>query len=607
MQRFLGSRAASAVAPRLTCATASSSVAARAPLSVAAAAVQQRRFFAATAAWRCNNTAAEGDASSSSSSTGPNFLALARNLINQPLSSRVQINAQSFSVLEILNKSLEAPVGGGLCGHQKSEVWYTCGLVLSHAAGGDAVDSSHVTFGGKEYNARECFVKAVACDANNSIAWNNLGVSLQHDETIALDETNGERVDRHACFKKAAQCDPQNDRAWFNLGANFTPDGSGLRLDGHGTLTRADCFVKALTINPSNSNGWYNLGVTLGGTEVATISGTKYTSQQCFVKAIEIDPRNTGAWNYLGATIPEGEMAPLASGEKVGPRQCFVRAIEADPASPAAGVSWNNLATTLNPNEHAAVAGRAFNVVQCYAKAVECDQTDSKAWQKLGITMEPGMKVSIYGTDYSQQDCFIKAIEHDNEDAMAWHNAGATIRGRGDTITIRGKARTQRECFIKSLERDPMNSIGWYVVGTSLNAALKETCSILGKHYTALDCFIKTVGVDPHNSLMWNNLAAAIPKGHIVDIPITQIVEAEDPADGVVRLTEQTNTVRYGRRECVLRAVELDPKHANAWYNLGLTLEESERVTVLGKEYTKAECLAKGGSGSSKQTLSSYH
>lgn len=188
---------------------------------------------------------------------------------------------------------------------------------------------------GRHQEALECYDRALALEADHTLAWVHRGVScaaLGHtDDALAccdhvlqrnarseqalltkamLLSAMGQMEESRAYGDRALKVNPRNEHAWVNIGA--TLDALGRQQDA------LQCYNTALTLNPRHVEAWFNAGVVLGE------MGHHEEALGCCERALALNPHHDQAWVNRGLTLGELQRPEEALG-------CFDRALEINP------------------------------------------------------------------------------------------------------------------------------------------------------------------------------------------------------------------------------------------------------------------------------------
>jgi len=227
-----------------------------------------------------------------------------------------------------------------------------------------------------------------------------------------------------------------------------------------------------------------------------------------FQAAIAADPANLAALNDLGGVLNERGQSDEAIA-------CFRKAIELDPIFANA---HNNLGLALQAK------GRLDEAIDCYRKAIALDPSSSAALNSLGRVLDEK------GQSDEAIDCYRKAIALEPNTAGPHNNLGALLAERG-------QVREAIACFEKAVELDPKIFDFRANLGGALEAA--------GRLDEAVASYRKAIQLGPENIVIYLHLGAIL-------------CDRMKDFDGAIA--------------CFEKAVELDPKSANARSNLASAL-----------------------------------
>lgn len=189
---------------------------------------------------------------------------------------------------------------------------------------------------------------ALECTRDNSVAHNDLGNALLHDQRT--DEAIAQYLD-------ALRIDPALAEAHYNLGN---------ALDRQGRAQDAIAqYRDALRINPAYADACYNLGNTL------LRQGRSVEAAAQFRKALSIDPAYAGAHASLGNILLQQGRADDAIAE-------YREALRLDPAL---AETHNNLGSALLQQ------GQTDGAIAEYRQALRIDSAYAKAHNNLGTAL----------------------------------------------------------------------------------------------------------------------------------------------------------------------------------------------------------------------------
>lgn len=189
------------------------------------------------------------------------------------------------------------------------------------------------------------------------------------------------------------------------------------------------------------------------------------------------------------------------------------------------------------------VAAHRFSSCDCFVRALELSPSHAKAWHGLGMC--GGGAVS--GEYFSKAACFARAVELSPKFSQAWSELSLCRGGIVNGVFIASK-----DCSCRAVKLDPTCAKAWYAAG--VNGGGKQ-------------CFVEAVVNDPKLAEAWCELGCF---------------------QGVTDL----KGVRISRKDCNIRALQLDRFCAKAWVNLSL----SGGGVVGGKFRSSEECLSCAGS-----------
>lgn len=251
-----------------------------------------------------------------------------------------------------------------------------------------------------------------------------------------------------------------------------------------------------------------------------------------FNHSLELNPQHFDAWLYKGASL---DMIAITSSGKEGP-EAFEESLKA------------------------------------YDKAIEIDPRNATTWMFKGGALDDIAHSMAYNfkMDWPSKDpigffnqsiqAFDNALELDSESANAWHGRGVALihlgrykesQNLGTAEEIAGLYDEALKAINRAIEIDP-NTPG----AQENKASLLE---IMGRHEEAL----KTANTTQDLAQVWYNRAGLLASQGKKD-------EALDALD---------------------TAIELNPKHADAWHDKGMILEVLGRNSEADTAYAKAKEL----------------
>lgn len=245
-----------------------------------------------------------------------------------------------------------------------------------------------------------------------------------------------------------------------------------------------------------------------------------------------------------------------------------------------------------------------FNSLRCFMRAVECDLNNADAWDNLGTSLKD-----------TKEEVIIKMLRK-----FARPEKGEKIKVADDSSTQQQQQQQQQLLQV---------GYGSYGSGTAHNLHQSPTDNadeVVEVIFTQQLCFIRALEIDPLVSSTWNKLGTTIPSGSFdikrsdatgtrtfVEVDLTRHYVAKLKQRQKVPLNTGQNDVthdphqqqpikhilRLNKRECFARALALDHRNANAWYNLAslLTIKRMTIATMLTGGLIKGGAVGAGGIG----------
>jgi tetratricopeptide (TPR) repeat protein len=292
--------------------------------------------------------------------------------------------------------------------------------------------------------------KAIELDPKNAETWASLGNVLSAQKKL------GEAI---AAYTKAIDLDPEHAAAHNNLGRTLHYQG---KLDG-----AVACYRKAIAIEPRFALAYRNLGLALQR------QGKLGEAIAAYQKAVEFEPGDALAHNNLGSALhkqrkPDGAVA------------CYRKAIGLDPKY---ALAYRNLGRALHNQ------GKPGEAIAAYQKAIGLDPKDASAHNNLGWALYLQNKLGEAVAAYR------KAIGINPEFALAYHNLGRALHSQG-------KPGEAVACYQKAIGLDPKDASAHNNLGVALAAQ--------GKLGEAVACYQKAIDLDPKDALAYRNLGNAL-------------------------------------------------------------------------------------------------
>lgn len=241
-----------------------------------------------------------------------------------------------------------------------------------------------------------------------------------------------------------------------------------------------------------------------------------------------------------------------------------------DETTPRSSAEWNRVGTSLGPDEKILVGRERVDRLQCFRKAIEIDPDNARAWGNLGVELwSRTSHVNVGGRDYGPKECNIRALDLDSRLSWCWSNLSHQI-GTDERVAI-GKLGVfnERECTLMAhaSDLDPEDSSAWTTLGEEMRS--HDRVPVGNQDYSRRECHVRALELDPNNARGWRNLAEDILwSGDLVP------VAGKD----------------YSATECAIKAVSLDLQDEQAWRTLGTVLDKGKTAIVLGKRYSFENC-----------------
>jgi tetratricopeptide (TPR) repeat protein len=354
----------------------------------------------------------------------------------------------------------------------------------------------------RNYEAIECFDKAIELRGDFTLAWYNKGLAL-----FDLKKYNESKK----CFDKSVEADfvdayDNECYPWYNKGVVLSVLAFS-HVENYSFWKKAiDCFDTATRINPAFALAWRNKGYALGSL------GKYEEAIKCFDEAIALEPNSADAWrnkSFATGKIP---------GRVQDAKECFSEAIKRDPEI---ALTYNSYGYFLNSLAEYEEAMRCFDV------ALEINPDFALAWRNKGFSLlslnlaekaiecvDKSIKIepkNPYGWNYKgyaffdlgkYQEairCFDNAIETEPNNADAWINKGVALFNLGkyqEAIRCFGKAVEKYDFIIKSLGENCAHTLGLPCkLAYALNSMGASFSNIEGKIDEAINCFFEAIRI----------------------------------------------------------------------------------------------------------------
>ena len=167
-----------------------------------------------------------------------------------------------------------------------------------------------------------------------------------------------------------------------------------------------------------------------------------------------------------------------------------------------------------------------------------------------------------------QADRYKEALMHDSEDHSAWCGLAALLRG-DEHFCLMGQDCTKRTCIVRTLSCSGGQSAdAWIMLGDLLGANEDEVIGTL--HVSKRDCYVRALELDALRSDAWHSVASCVTDS--------------------VKIHERDVT----KVDCYLESLRLNPQQSRVWYELGTTLSANGGLSApfRGATYSCTDCLA---------------
>ncbi len=361
---------------------------------------------------------------------------------------------------------------------------------------------------------------------------------------------SGELVAALRLAQAALEADALAPAAWANYGAQLQANGL--------TAEAQAAFLRALAL-PAEDRGAY-LPALIGLGELLTVTGRMEPAIECFREALGIRSGLVAALYGLGNALALGER--------------FTEALEAFEAGLAglAGLAESAKSAGLAglAELHFAVGfcrarlGRHSSAAESYHRAVTLRRGFAGAWGNLAVCLVAD------GRDYLAAPCFEQALLANPKLVSALVNYGNLLRSRKQFAEA-------RSCYERALEIDARNG---EVLVACAYLHLEESRD--EARFEAAEAFLERAAGGVANPEVENARGIVALARHTASGEgrwLEQALDAFGRAEALGHKTAASNAgntlLRAGRVSEAIqahgRAVELDPIHAGARYNLGLS------------------------------------
>ncbi|MBI4424897.1 MAG: tetratricopeptide repeat protein [Elusimicrobia bacterium] len=204
-------------------------------------------------------------------------------------------------------------------------------------------------------------------------------------------------------------------------------------------------------------------------------------------------------------------------------------------------------------------AGKLPEAAACFGAALKADETLAPAWSMLGICFHRTGKLQ------EGLDCFDRAVKLAPDSAPFWSN-------RAHTLNAMDRFEEGLASADKALERDEALADAWNNKGVSLQC-LGSRDRQLGRVQEALRCFNRALQLDGRHALAQKNKERAVGQIRQIDQ-----VEAAQPATAQEWFERGRGLGGAEAVRSFAKALELDPRHAQAWLHKALAEGQGGRI-----------------------------
>ncbi|MBF0358332.1 MAG: tetratricopeptide repeat protein [Magnetococcales bacterium] len=221
-------------------------------------------------------------------------------------------------------------------------------------------------------------------------------------------------------------------------------------------------------------------------------------------------------------------------------------------------------------------AGRLYEALDCYKKALEVDPENWVAHSNIGLALQSIGELDAAVASHK------KAIAVNPDYADAYNNLGNAQHEQGNF-----------DAAVASFQRAIAINPGFDDAHSNLGNILKNQ----GKLVAAVDSYQKAITINPNHAAAYNNLGIVKQELGALDLAVTNFQKAitinADYADAHYNL----GNARKEQGELALavdsyqKAIAINPGYANAHNNLGIALAEQGELDLAVVSYQKAIAL----------------
>lgn len=140
-------------------------------------------------------------------------------------------------------------------------------------------------------------------------------------------------------------------------------------------------------------------------------------------------------------------------------------------------------------------------------------------------------------------------------------------------LAAAANAETERQRLLKLINENPGVSDHYVDLANTLES--QESVTLLPKTLTRTEAYVLAIQIDPKNAVAFNNLG----------VTLSNLEDTILLADGVTKMTKQ---------ELFLKAIEADPKFGHAYNNLAETMQPDQKMNYPdGRQITRRDMFVK--------------
>lgn len=382
--------------------------------------------------------------------------------------------------------------------------------------------------------AESVYRQILQMDSGNPDAWHLLGLIAyqvgQAGEAVKL-------------MQQALESRPNDTTYLNNIGSAYVSLGRDSDAE--------KAYRAAIQSDEENSDAHYNLGTLLK--RVGDSAGAELE----FRKAVNLAPKNVSAWNNLGNLY-------RAAGEDQRALVCYDEALKWSP----------DMAETLNNKGVIFAARQDFEeAIKLYRKAMELQPEYLPAIRNLGDILLQRDNLDDAAT------CYLRAIGVAPQDWSSWHKYGVTLKRTG-------RSNQALECFRRAIQLNSTEEIVIHDMAVTLFDLRK---------YEETELMVSRLLEMRPDLQKYQNMYAIcqirIGRSDKVLAILEKLVSANSEHIATYRSNYGSALKGVGRRaeaeKAYLQALDTEPTHVEALYNLGVIVGEDLRIDEARNWYKK--------------------